>query len=121
MSRANWVSIAVIAAVLVLNAILPGCASFTPGGAYGDDRSPSMHAPLQMRETQVQIKFVFASAKETAAACTNMIGRPSMACSFCPVYRECTVYAATPNSWNDREALATLGHEVAHTLGANHE
>ena len=34
--------------------------------------------------------------------------------------KNCNIYTLKPDSWNDERALAMLGHEVLHCLGAVH-
>jgi hypothetical protein len=43
-----------------------------------------------------------------------------MAC-FIPYRGGGVIVSAAPKDWNDRIALATIGHEVMHLCGAVHE
>ena len=103
---------------LVAVAGLSGCAATFDGGAYGGqlmfNKPMTYGAPIHCKSGVYTVELVFTTAEDANKQC----GGRAMAC-----YRGGfpTIIAAHPKSWNDAQALLTLGHEVCHLAGGRHE
>jgi hypothetical protein len=91
-------------------------------------------APLILPDNaEVDVRFIFTRTVDEATKECVRYGAANPAshsyyagCAVSPNYqfderRRWLVIAVRPTGWNDQASLASLGHEVAHVLGAVHE
>ena len=119
----------IILLAIVCVVLLSGCAS--PGMA---GLSPRVYSsPLEIDEIDMAARFkLFRTPDEVTSWCNGKgirippIGSFTTGCAIRPMslhnpLDRWLICVVQPTSWNDRESLANLGHEVVHTLGGTHE
>lgn len=102
--------------------LMTGCTSFQ-GTAYSTPfftYSPAaLAAPVACTNGVYSMTIRLTTAVEAVRECSRE-GKVAMAC-FIPYRGGGVIVSAAPKDWNDRIALATIGHEVMHLCGAVHE
>jgi hypothetical protein len=101
---------------------MTGCTSFQ-GTAYSTPfftYTPApLAAPVDCVNGVYKVTLRLTTAVDAIRECSRD-GKVAMAC-FKPYDGGGVIVSAAPNDWNDRIALATIGHEVMHLCGATHE
>lgn len=85
-------------------------------------KAPQYKTLSKSTKTQVNVTIVWAAtAAEVDAICSKLLDRPatgSVAACYVPVTN--TIYAVEPTDFNDDYHLMILGHEIWHSIGADH-
>jgi hypothetical protein len=99
-----------------------GCTTFE-GNAYSTPfytYSPvTLAAPLNCVNGEYKVTIRLLPAADAIRECSRN-GSTSLAC-FRPNEGGGLIVSAAPKDWNDRLALAMIGHETMHLCGARHE
>ncbi|HCG52548.1 MAG: hypothetical protein ACK499_13690 [Betaproteobacteria bacterium] len=102
--------------------LMTGCTSVR-GTAYSTPfftyTPATLAAPVNCTNGEYTVTIRLTTAVDAVRECSRE-GKVAMAC-FNPYNGGGVIVSAAPKDWNDRIALATIGHEVMHLCGAVHE
>ena len=91
-----------------------GCAGVELTSYAMENASMHYAAPLALDRNRVTVTVWW--KEDVSQSCPA----GALACAML-VDNECFVYAQKPRSWNDSVKLRTLGHEILHCFGGEHE